>query len=65
MTTLTSRQKISKELEEKTDSLVDSVRILSEFTRRDIEKSYSINETQGTEAYYSNRYGWTLRKTIE
>ena len=47
------------------DSLVDSVRILSEITRRDIEKSYSINETQGTEAYYSNRYGWTLRRAID
>ena len=38
---------------------------LSEFiTRKDIEKSYNIDSTDGTEAYYSNRYGWTLRKTI-
>ena len=49
----------------KQNSLVDGIRILSDITRRDIEKSYNINETQGTEAYYSNRYGWTLRKTIE
>ena len=49
----------------KQHSLVDSVRILSEVTRRDIEKSYNINETQSTEAYYSNRYGWTLRRTID
>ena len=49
----------------KKDSLFDSVRILADITRRDIEKSYNINDTQGTEAYYSNRYGWTLRKTID
>ena len=47
------------------DPLVDSVRILSDLTRRDIEKSYNIDNTNSTEAYYSNRYGWTLRKTID
>ena len=45
-------------------SLFDSVRILSEITRRDIEKSYNIDSIDGTEAYYSNRYGWTLKRTI-
>ena len=34
-------------------------------TRMDIEKSYNIDGTNGTEAYYSNRYGWTLRRTID
>ena len=47
------------------DSLVDSVRILSDLTRKDIEKSYNIHNTNNTEAYYSNRYGWTLRRTID
>ena len=46
------------------NSLVGSVRILSEITRRDIEKSYNIDSINGTEAYYSNRYGWTLKRTI-
>ncbi len=49
----------------KDDSLVDSVRILSDITRRDIEKSYNINSTNGTEAYYSNRYGWILKRIVE
>ena len=49
----------------KDDSLVDSVRILSDITRRDIEKSYNIDSTNGTEAYYSNRYGWTLKRIVE
>ena len=45
-------------------SLVDTVRILSDITRRDIEKSYNIDSTNGTEAYYSNRYGWTLKRIV-
>jgi len=65
MTALTNRQKPIKNLSSKKDSLVDTVKIFSDITRRDIEKSYNINNTQGTEAYYSNRYGWTLRKTID
>ena len=47
------------------DSMVDSVRILSDITRRDIEKSYNLDTIRGTEAYYSSRYGWTLRRTID
>ena len=57
---------MTTKIEEKqlySDFVVDSVRILSDITRKDIEKSYDLNN-QGTEAYYSNRYGWTLRKTI-
>ena len=46
-------------------SLIDSVRVLSDITRRDIEKSYNLDKTNGTEAYYSDRYGWTLRRTID
>jgi len=46
------------------NSLSDTIRMLSDMTRRDIEKSYNINDSHGTEAYYSDRYGWTLRRTI-
>ena len=50
----------------KTDeSMVDSVKILSDMTRRDIEKSYNLDTIRGTEAYYSSRYGWTLRRSID
>ena len=65
MAALTNRQIRSTNPSRQKDSLVDSVRILSEFTRRDIEKSYNISDTQGTRAYYSNRYGWTLRRDTE
>ena len=39
--------------------------ITNEFTKKDIKKSYNLDNLKGTEAYYSNRYGWTLRKSID
>ena len=65
MTTRTKRQMIPSNLSTKEGSLVNTVRILSNITRKDIEKSYNILETQDTRAYYSNRYGWTLRRDTE
>ena len=41
----------------KKHSLVDSIRILSDMTFRDIEKSYNIESTYDTAGYYNNRYG--------
>ena len=64
MTTLAKRQMIP-DISIKEGSLVNTVRILSDITRKDIEKSYNILDTQGTRAYYSNRYGWTLRRDTE
>ena len=46
------------------DSLEDSISYLADLTRKEIEKTYNINSTNGTETYYSNRYGWSLRKTV-
>ena len=65
MATLAKRRMKSNNLSIKKDSLVNTVRILSDITRKDIEKSYNILDTQGTRAYYSNRYGWTLKRDTE
>ena len=65
MTALAKRQMRPDNLSTKEGSLVNTVRILSDFTRKDIEKSYNISDTQSTRAYYSNRYGWTLRRDTE
>ena len=65
MTTLAKRQMKPDNLSTKEVSLVNTVRMLSDITRKDIEKSYNISDTQGTRAYYSNRYGWTLRRDTE
>ena len=64
--TTPSSQNIRLEIQtNQKDSLIDSVRILSDITRRDIEKSYNIENVNGTETYYSNRYGWTLKRSID
>ena len=65
MTTPSSQMKISGTQLKTDETMVDSVRILSDMTRRDIEKSYNLDTIRGTEAYYSGRYGWTLRRTID
>ena len=46
------------------DSLEDSINYLADLTRKEIEKTYNISSANGTETYYSNRYGWSLRKTV-
>ena len=65
MTTPTNQTIIIENKMNSNDSMVDSVRILSDITRRDIEKSYNLDTIRGTEAYYSSRYGWTLRRTVD
>ena len=65
MTTPSSQMKISGTRLKTNESMVDSVRILSDMTRRGIEKSYNLDTIRGTEAYYSGRYGWTLRRSID
>ena len=65
MTTLAKRQMRPNNLSTTEGSLVNTVRMLSDITRKYIEKSYNISDTLGTRAYYSNRYGWTLRRDTE
>jgi len=43
-------------------SLKKSIKILAEITRKDIQKSYKIENFSNIEATYTDRYGWTLRK---
>ena len=65
MTTSANQMNITDNESINDNSMVDSVKVLSEFTRKDIEKSYNLDTVKGTEAYFSNRYGWTLRRTID
>ena len=65
MTTSSNQMNITDNKSNNDNSMVDSVKVLSEFTRKDIEKSYNLDTIKGTEAYFSNRYGWTLRRTID
>lgn len=65
MTIKTNRKKLSKKNLNINETIFDSVKILSDTARRDIEKSYNLDTIRGAEAYYSSRYGWTLRKSID
>ena len=65
MTIKANRKKLSKNDLNINETMVDSVKILSDTARRDIEKSYNLDTIRDTEAYYSGRYGWTLRKSID
>ena len=65
MTVKTNRKKLSKKNHSINETIIDSVKILSDTARRDIEKSYNLDTVRDTEAYYSGRYGWTLRKSID
>jgi len=49
---------------ENDSSIFNDSKIISDITRIDIQKSINLKDTNTTEAYYSNRYGWTLRKII-
>ena len=65
MTTPSDQMNIIETPSKTKESMVGSVKILSDMTRRDIEKSYNLDTIRGTEAYYSGRYGWTLRRSID
>ena len=63
MTALAKRQMRPDNLSTKEGSLVNTVRMLSDITRKDIEKSYNSSDVQNARTYYSNRYGETLKRT--
>ena len=54
-------KKIEKKIRPETENIYHRKEIAN-IERRDIEKSYNIDAKLGTEAYFSNRYGWTLRR---
>ena len=37
--------------------------LVKNITKNSIEANFELDLLDGTEAYYSERYGWTLRKT--
>ena len=60
------RNQISNKKNNKSSfSMVNSIKILSEMTKKDIAKSYNLETINGTETHYSNRYGWTLRRSAD
>ena len=46
------------------DSLKKSIEILSEMTKKDIQRLYNLEDFSNIDIIYTNRYGWLLKKTI-
>ena len=54
---------INKEVFDKKEETIESDSIIKNITKNSNEDNFELNLLEGTEAYYSERYGWTLRKT--
>ena len=65
MTYSNKLKNIPKKILKNDNFAIDNIKILSEFIKKDIEKSYNLNSVKGTDAYFSSRYGWTLRKSLD
>ena len=54
---------INKEVFDKKEETIESDSIIKNITKNSNEANFELNLLEDTEAYYSERYGWTLRKT--
>ena len=54
---------IDKEALINKEKSIDSNPITKNITKNIIESNFELNLLEGTEAYYSERYGWTLRRS--
>ena len=55
--------KINKNVFDKKDETIESNSIIKNITKNSTESNFELDLLEGTEAYYSERYGWTLRRT--
>ena len=58
-----NRLNIREKVLNKADTPIHNNDFFFELAKKDIEKSHNIKAVKGIEAYFSNRYGWALRKT--
>ena len=54
---------INKEVFDKKEETIENDSIIKNITKNSNEANFELNLLEDTEAYYSERYGWTLRKT--
>ena len=54
---------INKKTFAKKEESIEHSSIINDLKKNSIETNFELNLLDGTEAYYSERYGWTLRKT--
>ena len=54
---------INKEVFDNKEKTIKNGSIIKNITKNSIESNFERDLLEGTEAYYSERYGWTLRRT--
>ena len=54
---------INRESLVKKEKNIENKSIIRNISRNSNENNFELNLVEGTEAYYSERYGWTLRRT--
>ena len=54
---------INKDSFVKKEETIKSNLLNKNITKNSIEANFELDLLEGTEAYYSERYGWTLRRT--
>ena len=54
---------IKKDTFVKKEENIEINSVTKNMMKESIETNYELNLLEGTEAYYSERYGWTLRRT--
>ncbi|SVB24294.1 uncharacterized protein METZ01_LOCUS177148 [marine metagenome] len=54
---------INRESLVKKEKNIENNSIIRNISRNSNENNFELNLVEGTEAYYSERYGWTLRRT--
>ena len=54
---------IKKDTFVKKEENIEINSVIKNMMKESIETNYELKFLEGTEAYYSERYGWTLRKT--
>ena len=55
--------KINKNVFDKKEETIESSSNIKNTIKNSIEDNFKLDLLDGTEAYYSERYGWTLRRT--
>ena len=54
---------VNKDSFVKKEETIKSNLLNKNITKNSIEANFELDLLEGTEAYYSERYGWTLRRT--
>ena len=64
MTEINNNQNLLKNFKEHENFLLDSIKVLSDLTQKDINRSYDMKNMKADDASNSNLYGWFFKRVI-